>query len=308
MMLTRLITVVPFVLNAAIAQPIRSTDCKYGGIFKTNDDGENYCDCTNAYGGVGGSPYRGHLCEHAATEYCEYGVTSSKVSFCANGGTCKEIIYDARSVFDHMGCDCGEDYEGPHCEYFMGMGPRKDVQFIQSSSVTSSSKKFEQSIDGHLAGYVVFIAVVVGISLAGFVILGSFVYLGASALSEISRGIDHSNNVPNSTLSLDPDGSAMLERRMMGFKSTEKEEEVNFSDAPSNTEVNPILPVNVQDLDTDGSVLQEALSSSSLHAAKSTPLPDDGDDANLVPAADTTESLLAIPPTKNGDDDNFEIC
>mmetsp|Transcript_44813 Transcript_44813/g.54219 ORF Transcript_44813/g.54219 Transcript_44813/m.54219 type:complete len:177 (-) Transcript_44813:12-542(-) len=51
------------------------------------------CDCRAGEGsGSQTSSYAGHMCEHAATSFCEYGVAVSKHAFCVNGGTCKDTV------------------------------------------------------------------------------------------------------------------------------------------------------------------------------------------------------------------------
>jgi len=302
MMLTWIFSVMPFFLGATIAQPTRPSECMNGGEFKTTDNGENYCDCTNAFGEAHNAPHRGHLCEHVATEYCEYGVTMSNLSFCANGGTCKAKVYGGQSEAKHMGCNCDEDYEGPHCEYFLGTGPRIDSQSKQSARFRSS-KKIDPSSDidsGAPAGLVV---IIVGCALV--------VVFGVALFIQYKRSdIDHTGEFATSVGDLDPDGSSLMEMKMMEMRKLERrminskraEETVEFTRQPTDTAFDPDKPissVSVQKFGAGGSVLRRAIS---------TPLPDDDDDFENVPAADTTRSPLAAPPADIEDDERFGIC
>lgn len=97
--------------------------CKNFGSCVSNGDNrgsyEYYCDCGGVVVSLGteysfSSTFEGRSCEIRDMSYCEFGVDISEISFCRNGGMCKEIINSGQR---HKGCNCVEQFEGLHCEY-----------------------------------------------------------------------------------------------------------------------------------------------------------------------------------------------
>ena len=80
-----------------------------------------HCDCSKAFGV---SSYAGLQCEYSATQVCEFGQSKSTYAFCTNGGTCKDTVVRGQA---HPGCDCGNDFEGQHCQYLRGTAPPQDL-------------------------------------------------------------------------------------------------------------------------------------------------------------------------------------
>ena len=73
-----------------------------------------YCDCDNAID-ENGVNYVGKYCEIATTHHCD----ETGDAFCVNAGFCKE---NYQLSLDSP-CQCGTDYEGPHCEFDKGSVP-----------------------------------------------------------------------------------------------------------------------------------------------------------------------------------------
>jgi len=95
--------------------------CQNGSSCNTNPaTGRKECNCDEAYIE---SAYAGHECEHPATSYCTTDELSSKTHFCTNGGVCLNPTPGTEE--GHYGCNCPEDFEGPHCEYLKGRTPDK---------------------------------------------------------------------------------------------------------------------------------------------------------------------------------------
>mmetsp|Transcript_34803 Transcript_34803/g.41977 ORF Transcript_34803/g.41977 Transcript_34803/m.41977 type:complete len:243 (-) Transcript_34803:218-946(-) len=110
----------------------------YGRCISNGDNGYR-CDCGGAQKASGGrsytATYAGPSCEHAATSYCEYGVTISAISFCTNGGECRDQIVEGQK---HPGCDCVDGYEGPHCEFDYGLAPQRPATPVSATKSTDS--------------------------------------------------------------------------------------------------------------------------------------------------------------------------
>ena len=69
--------------------------CENGGKCvpaQEETDGEETCSCTKAV--VDGNPFAGLACEYGATKSCMTLGSSSKHSFCTNGGQCNDIVGD----------------------------------------------------------------------------------------------------------------------------------------------------------------------------------------------------------------------
>lgn len=78
------------------------------------------CDCATA--GDTKNPYAGLNCHIPAEKVCSL-LTDKVVSFCVNGGTCKDITTREGS---HFGCHCSDLFEGDHCEYERGTDPNNN--------------------------------------------------------------------------------------------------------------------------------------------------------------------------------------
>eukprot|EP00579_Thalassiosira_antarctica_P001280 CAMPEP_0201868008 /NCGR_PEP_ID=MMETSP0902-20130614/2066_1 /ASSEMBLY_ACC=CAM_ASM_000551 /TAXON_ID=420261 /ORGANISM="Thalassiosira antarctica, Strain CCMP982" /LENGTH=253 /DNA_ID=CAMNT_0048393291 /DNA_START=87 /DNA_END=848 /DNA_ORIENTATION=+ len=102
-------------------------ECQNGGKClpaeePTSRGGRESCSCSKAI--VDGNPFAGLTCEYGATKSCMMLGSDSKHSFCTNGGGCQDIIGDNEQ---HKDCICEAGFEGPHCEYVVGMAPEKIV-------------------------------------------------------------------------------------------------------------------------------------------------------------------------------------
>lgn len=106
--------------------------CLHGS--KCVSDGEFHaCDCSNADQGGDSEVFAGRSCEHKATDICTKGELEpgKPLSFCTNSGTCKKQVSPDEP---HPGCDCSEEWMGPHCELRASSEPGPD----QSASATNS--------------------------------------------------------------------------------------------------------------------------------------------------------------------------
>lgn len=92
------------------------------------------CDCSTT---LNHTSFAGHMCEHSATSFCEYGVAVSRHAFCVNGGVCKDVIVKGEK---HQGCSCPEGYSGQHCEYTTATAPKMSSSESNSSSKSSSDQ------------------------------------------------------------------------------------------------------------------------------------------------------------------------
>jgi len=97
------------------------------------------CDCEEA--GDAKNPYVGLNCHIPAEKVCSL-LTDTTVSFCVNGGTCKDITTTPGA---HFGCHCSDEFEGDHCEYVKGTDPMalalKEVAKEQDSKVDKNVTK-----------------------------------------------------------------------------------------------------------------------------------------------------------------------
>lgn len=100
----------------------QDTDDNYDGY--PDYDMMNTCDCDFA---EKKSVFATKMCQEQYTEYCGRGFDSrdSVVTFCTNGGKCKNSIVgaqvapgktDANDQYQFLGCICPPDFYGPHCE------------------------------------------------------------------------------------------------------------------------------------------------------------------------------------------------
>lgn len=91
-------------------------ECKNGSACVLNESTQDLeCDCFSttdlSYS------FAGLECEHRSTDSCMHDNSMSKTTFCTNGGTCKEIVTHDE---EHLGCNCADAFEGPHCEFLKG--------------------------------------------------------------------------------------------------------------------------------------------------------------------------------------------
>uniref|UniRef100_A0A7S1ZKN3 EGF-like domain-containing protein n=1 Tax=Ditylum brightwellii TaxID=49249 RepID=A0A7S1ZKN3_9STRA len=102
------------------------------------DEGNYFCDCDIAFD-KNGAAHEGLKCQHKATKYCTYDIAVSKHSFCTNGGDC---IAEVSQTEAHMGCRCGDNYEGEHCQFVTGTRP-EGWPYNQAPSQSVGSKSAE---------------------------------------------------------------------------------------------------------------------------------------------------------------------
>ena len=119
--------------------------CYHGGqcvpgledVFTNN---QFYCDCQGAVGPEGTS-YVGQYCEIAAITKCD----AKGEKFCVNGRTCKSNFQDTPLE----PCDCGDDYEGPHCEFTKGRVPRCTLDCINGGQCRLGLKNLQYAELGY---------------------------------------------------------------------------------------------------------------------------------------------------------------
>lgn len=82
--------------------------CLHGSKCVQN---ENSCDCSASNTHV----LAGSSCEHKNYVSCNKGELrpAQPRSFCVNGGTCLAMVSGTQ---DHAGCNCDDEWIGPHCE------------------------------------------------------------------------------------------------------------------------------------------------------------------------------------------------
>lgn len=140
--------------------PDGKTTCLNGSQCFAN--GKEYsCDCNSpSMVDIGtGVIYAGTQCEYSASSFCEYGVPSSNIAFCANGGVCKEILVDKNKKF--KGCFCPDEYTGNHCEYVVSGIKTKQPWYYAITGTTKSIQNNKN--DATLKGLVIFVIVTLAI-------------------------------------------------------------------------------------------------------------------------------------------------
>lgn len=110
------------------------------------------CDCESA--GDKKNPYAGLNCHIPAEKVCSL-LTDKIVSFCVNGGTCKDMTTKEGA---HFGCHCPDSFEGAHCEYIKGTN-----HLNSDALLTRSKSKRENSKSGGLDGIIIFVVALVGV-------------------------------------------------------------------------------------------------------------------------------------------------
>lgn len=128
-----------------------------------------YCECSEAGRTKDGgqnrhNSYAGHMCQHASTTACGGLATNATTdgrdaeeegddggdgddegndrrrttgSFCTNWGTCRE----GGEAGKHPGCDCPDEWEGPHCEYRKGTDQRDRHEHYQQHQPSTPSSE-----------------------------------------------------------------------------------------------------------------------------------------------------------------------
>lgn len=169
--------------------------CFNGATCVKKKDEQYSCDCMTTHNT---NAYAGHMCEHAATSFCEYGVAVSKHSFCVNGGTCVKSIIDGDP---HMGCNCPDGFSGEHCEY-------SDAMAAKYSVLTATSTP--DGIVGFLTANVKVISLSAGIAI-GALMLIYIMFIGVKiAGGRISKKEEVAATVTKDhSLTLEADGGTM---------------------------------------------------------------------------------------------------
>merc|ERR1712232_2634 len=142
--------------------------------------------------------------------FCEYGVSSSNIAFCVNGGLCKEILVDKNKNF--KACSCPDEYTGNHCEYIVSGIKSKEPWYYAITWATKSIQNNKQ--DATLKGLVIF--VIVTITLVFLFVMKKTVQRALRARKAKKQKIQFAGD---RDLHLDPDGSVMPQ------EVTEKENE-----------------------------------------------------------------------------------
>jgi len=124
------------------------------------------CNCEDA--GNKKNPYAGLNCHIPAEKVCSL-LTDKVVSFCVNGGTCKDITTVEGA---HFGCHCQDGFEGDHCEFLGGSDPVENAKLastlengvkevkpmVGTTAGNSTGRKRPGGIDGILLFTVVLLA------------------------------------------------------------------------------------------------------------------------------------------------------
>mmetsp|Transcript_8191 Transcript_8191/g.11252 ORF Transcript_8191/g.11252 Transcript_8191/m.11252 type:complete len:224 (-) Transcript_8191:206-877(-) len=182
-----------FCLNGSLCQEIEG------------DEGNYFCDCDVAFDKKGNA-FQGLKCQHKATVYCTYDEAVSKKSFCTNGGTC---LAEIASKEAHVGCRCGDNYEGEHCQFVKGTRPDGWPYNQQSEAGSPSSGGGGGGSNG---------GVIFGIILAVLVLFAIIVFVALRIVKKKNenKALAGSGAVPE----LDPDGGKLQEA--MGGVTTEE--------------------------------------------------------------------------------------
>jgi len=169
----------------------------FNGATCVKKGGQYSCDCATSHSS---NAYAGHMCEHAATSFCEHGVAVSKHSFCVNKGTCIKYIIEGES---HMGCKCPEGFSGEHCQYTDAVARDYKVLSVPTFTPTPTGK------GGIFSGKGEVISVSLGISL-GAVILFYIMFIGVKIVSQkVNKKKELSTATKDHSLTLEADGGTM---------------------------------------------------------------------------------------------------
>lgn len=120
--------------------------CFNGGVCKRvtdsnelKDNGLEWkCDCVAAAVASRTTPavVAGHQCEFASQTSCESGNPSSIYAFCVNDGTCLDPLIPSGKP--HVGCLCGPEHEGRHCQYAAGTAPEAELAYLREQQKAAS--------------------------------------------------------------------------------------------------------------------------------------------------------------------------
>ncbi|KAL3920110.1 MAG: hypothetical protein SGILL_003424 [Bacillariaceae sp.] len=92
--------------------------CLHGSTCVEHENGQHSCDCSDADEIVGKNEkplFAGDSCQYTGTDICTIGegYPGEPLYFCVNGGSCNAQV---TSDQPDPGCQCPDDYVGPHCE------------------------------------------------------------------------------------------------------------------------------------------------------------------------------------------------
>lgn len=138
--------------------------------------------------------YAGVYCEHAATSYCQKGVSTSEHAFCTNGGECKLMVGRKE---EHAGCKCPMGYEGHYCQFVRGSKP-SDWGFtdFMHPALVNAYGGTQNGGSSNGAAMAIVIASCVGLFLMVGIVL-SYLYCGTikAKLSQSRKEMDSANGV-----------------------------------------------------------------------------------------------------------------
>mmetsp|Transcript_19980 Transcript_19980/g.28428 ORF Transcript_19980/g.28428 Transcript_19980/m.28428 type:complete len:404 (-) Transcript_19980:65-1276(-) len=179
------------VIRDAVGQQIT---CMSGAVVKKTASGKQYCDCSAI---LAKDLLAGKLCQRQATQFCANGGTgTSTLAFCTNGGTCKSLPSNDNQ--GHPGCDCVNNFWGPHCEY------SQDDLVSSSTEATNGPVRKSEKPEG--VGVAIFAA------LAFFIITVAFLVKKRRQAKRNKAEIPEAITV---TADLDPDGSSTMQGALL---------------------------------------------------------------------------------------------
>mmetsp|Transcript_46821 Transcript_46821/g.56275 ORF Transcript_46821/g.56275 Transcript_46821/m.56275 type:complete len:320 (-) Transcript_46821:141-1100(-) len=184
--------------------------CQNSATCTFNEESLEYrCDCSSTTSTT--YSYAGLTCEHESTDSCVYDKSMSKITFCTNGGICKQHI-EGDTDPSHKGCICPDEFEGPHCEYLKGTAPSyvfeahpKDAEeFLLNEFNEDKNNRPKRGEQG--AEHDIF-TVVVGTAV--LCVLGVIYPFLLIYHRRLSIGFDKVDTNDRSDISLDPDGGRL---------------------------------------------------------------------------------------------------
>lgn len=110
------------------------------GLEDTYGTSQYFCDCSNAIDSRG-RRYVGKYCELNAIEPCD----TQGLKFCVNNQTCSATAESSDIDF----CECGTDYEGPHCEFEKDKVPDCDLKCMNGGSCALGIKNYALAVLGY---------------------------------------------------------------------------------------------------------------------------------------------------------------
>ena len=113
-----------------------------------------HCDCSVA-DRISSTTAR--FCRNTYTEYCSPGIINgaNEISFCTNGGKCKGDIISAQLApfntsvnanYEHAGCICPPEYDGPHCEWMRLVSTNTKSPAISGNHSSTLAPSMEESM------------------------------------------------------------------------------------------------------------------------------------------------------------------